>query len=783
MALEMIYIMYMNYWRHGLPAGTEPAAHAGGYGTVRAQLQRPRSRAAPGESSLAVVVRRALLMLALLSPLAAAESGGADVVPLEPVVVVSSRSLRPVSEVVGMVTVLDHTDIDSRMATSADGLWRYTPGIQVESAGARFPARSLRIRGVGGNRVAMEVDGIPTQQSLAVGSFGYAARNGAELDFIRRIEVLRGPASSLYGSSAIGGVVAVSTFDPADFPLLPGDSGGLLKGAYSGDRDSLGASAIGAWQGESTGWLLAGSSRRGHEADLSADPPSPDRLDRDRAAILAKLVLADDADRRLRLTLDADREEADSALNSLVGQSRFANTTALTGDDRETGVGLALDGHTDWGALRLHGALFHRNTRTRQDTLDVRGALGSPVEIEREFRFDTTTSGARGRITRELETGRLRHRMMLGIEYSRRELEQSRDALQTDLASGDSSNIVLGEKFPLRDFPVTVIHESGIFLQDEIDGMPGSWTVIPSVRFDRSRITVRDDALWRAANPDAMLAEQTVSDTSPRLGVLWRPSSAFQAWGQLATGFRAPPAEDLNIGLDIPLFGVRALPNPALDSETSVGWELGVRGNVRGAWYSVAGFWTDYDDFIVSLVPLGPDPESGTLLFQSQNLERVRIYGSELEAGMPLGLLSGRLKGFAAGFSGYWAEGENRGQGREFNEADALSAALHLDWLSEAGVLELRLSGTFSRGRSGGEVDGMPLFRVPGYGVIDLAAAWHVNPRLTLRAGLFNLSDKTWWRASDVPQLPADDPLIPSFSAPGRSASVSFNLGFGPGPG
>jgi len=718
----------------------------------------------------------------MLPVFANAETGEADIAPLEPIVVVSSRSPRPVSEVVGMVTVLDHTDIDNRLATNQDGLWRYTPGIQVESAGARFPGRSLSIRGIGGNRVAMEVDGIPIQQSLSVGSFAYAARSGAELDFIRRIEVLRGPASSLYGSSAIGGVVAVSTFDPDDFAVGTGESGGLLKGAYGGDWDSLGASSVGAWQGASTGMLLAGSYRRGHEADLSANPPNHDRVDRDRTAMLAKLVLANGSDGRLRLTMDADREEADSALDSLVGQGRFANTTALTGDDRATRVGLALDGHMSRGELRLEGALFQRDTRTRQDTVDLREALAAPVKIEREFRFDTTTAGARGRVSRELEAGRLRHRLMLGVEYSREELEESRDALQTDLRSGDSSSVVLGEQFPLRDFPVTVTEETGIFLQDEIDALSGQWTVIPSIRFDRSRITVRDDAAWQSANPEVMLAEQTVSDISPRLGVLWRPSSGFQAWGQLATGFRAPPAEDLNIGLDIPQFRIRALPNPDLESESSVGWELGVRGNARGAWYSMAGFWTDYDDFIVSLVPLGLDPDTGTLLFQSQNLERVRIRGIELEAGAPLGLLSTRLKGFAAGFSGYWAEGENRGQGRDFNEADAMSAALYLDWLSESGSLELRLSGTFSRGTARGEVDGMPLFRVPGYGIIDLVAAWRVNQRLTLRAGLFNLGDKTWWRASDVPQLPADDPLIPAFSAPGRSASVSFSLGFGPGP-
>ena len=744
---------------------------------VRAEAP-PLARAGGGSP-----VALGLLATALFATPVGAEDAAERLapLPLERVVVVSSRSPRPVSEVVGMVSVLASTDIDARMATDEESLWRYTPGIQVESSGTRFSARSLSIRGIGGNRIVMEVDGIPIQERLSVGSFAYAGRTGSELDFIRSIEVLRGPASSLYGSKAIGGVVAISTFDPEDLAGGPGLPGGVMKGAYAGDWDSMGASVIGAWQGEVAGLLLGGSYRRGHEPDRSADPPNPDRLDRDRAAMLAKVTLAEGETGRVRFTLDADRDESASALNSVIGQGRFANTTELTGDDRVTRTGVALDGRAMRAGLNLEGAVFHRETRTRQDTLDLRDNLARPVRIDREFRYDTTISGARGRISHEFDLGDFRHRVMLGADYARNRLEESRDASQTGLLDGQVSNIVLGEQFPRRDFPVTTSQETGVYLQDEIDSVSGRWTVIPSVRFDRTRIRVRDDEDWRRANPGAVLAEQTVSDTSPRLGVLWRPSRAFQAWGQVASGFRAPPAEDLNIGLDIPLFRTRALPNPELESETSLGWELGLRANAGGAWFSIAGFWTDYDDFIVSMVPLGPDPDTGTLLFQSQNLDRVRIYGIELEAGMPLGLLTPRLEPFAVGMSAYWAEGENRRTGEDLDDVGPASAVLHLDWSDASDRWDVRLSSLFARGKRPGDAGGQALFDVPGHGVIDLTMAWRATERLTLRAGVFNLGDKTWWRWGDVRRLPEDDPLVPALSAPGRSVSVSFNLGLGPG--
>jgi hemoglobin/transferrin/lactoferrin receptor protein len=305
--------------------------------------------------------------------------------------------------------------------------------------------------------------------------------------------------------------------------------------------------------------------------------------------------------------------------------------------------------------------------------------------------------------------------------------------------------------------------------------------VIPALRIDRTRIRVRDDEAWRQANPEADLAEQTVSDVSPRFGVLWRPSRNLQVWAQLASGFRAPPAEDLNIGLDIPLFNTRALPNPDLKSESSLGWELGVRANAGGAWLSTAVFWTDYEDFIASLVPLGPDPETGTLLFQSQNLDRVRIKGVEFEGGAPLGLLTPRLDAFNVGLAGYWADGENRRSGTELDDVGPLSTVLHLDWTADSGSWDVRLSGVFTSGKSRAAVGAQTFFSVPGHGIIDLTTAWHATDRLTIRAGVFNLGDKTWWRWGDVRRLPENDPLVLALSAPGRSVSVSFNLGLGPG--
>lgn len=700
---------------------------------------------------------------------------------LETVSVVSTRTVRPVDGVVGMVSVLDYSDIEQAMATDPEGLWRYLPAVEVDSAGTRFGARSLSIRGLGGNRVLTEVDGVPVQDRFVVGSFADAARDGASLDFVRRIEVLRGPASALYGSSAIGGVVAITTFAPRDFSAGPGQPGGRLKTGIGGADASWHASAIGAWEAPGLGLLVAGSRRNGEAPDRSADPDNPDRARTAQNAILARVVLGGAEDWTLGLVLDAREDEARTELDSLLGSGRFAATTSLLGDDEARRRSGAVDWQWEQGGLAAYATLFHARTETRQETVDLRELLPSPTRIEREFSFDTRASGIRARVVRELQGEQWRHRVTLGAEHARRELQELRDGRQVTLATGATSNVVLGETFPLRDIPVTTADTSGLFLQDEIDAVSGKWAVIPALRFDRSRIRARDDAGWRAANPTIAPASLDASDVSPRLGVLWRPAGEVQAWAQWSTGFRAPPPEDLNVGLDIPMFRIRALPNPDLKSETSRAWEAGLRWQDGAARLALAAFHTDYRDFIVPLVPLGPEPGTGVLLFQAQNVERARIRGVELEGAVPLGTLpssSGRL---SAGFSAWWAEGESRVDGSALPGVGPPSAVVFLDWSDPSGRHQARLAGLFARGQALAGTAAAPGFRVPGYGVFDLVYAWQVSDRLSLQAGVFNLLDRTWWRWGAMRDLPADDPLVPALSAPGRSISLSARLALGAG--
>ena len=115
------------------------------------------------------------------------ENGDAAPVVLEPVVAVATRENRPLREVAGTVTVVTREDLDRTLTTSLDDVFRYTPGIDTTTTGTRFGTEGVIIRGIGGNRVAMELDGVPLSQQFAVGNFSNATRDLVDTGLIGNI--------------------------------------------------------------------------------------------------------------------------------------------------------------------------------------------------------------------------------------------------------------------------------------------------------------------------------------------------------------------------------------------------------------------------------------------------------------------------------------------------------------------------------------------------------------------------------------------------------------------
>jgi hemoglobin/transferrin/lactoferrin receptor protein len=499
----------------------------------------------------------------------------ADRLELDPMVVVASKFPRPLSEVAAQVTLIEIGEIRAGMVEDLDSLLKYEPGLDMETAGTRFGARSINIRGIGGNRVAIEIDRTPVRDRFAIGEFSNGGRVLVEPDRIKRVEILHGPASVMYGSDALGGVVAVSRWNPSDLLSRTDHSGWLgLRGGYQSSNDSWVGSGVAAWGEGAHGLLAAATHRDGHEMDNQAPPDIPvDPQNWDSRDFMFRYTHDSDSGNRLRFTAQSTERDVKTEINSQLGYGRrFRNTTELLGDDHDESRRFSLDyefsvGGWQQGTVRV----FDVSHETDQLTLEERGKATVPVDIMRRFLYGQDISGAEINLFRETARGNSLHRFGLGVEWMRTDITEMRDGLQTNLLDGSSTKVILGEEMPVRDFPNSRTDEFGVFLQDEVGLADGRWEVIPALRWDRYELDPKPDQVWQEDNPDTPVVSVHEDQLTPRLGILYHPGENWTLYGQYSRGFRAPPFEDANIGLDIPLFGIRAIPNPDLKSETSDG--------------------------------------------------------------------------------------------------------------------------------------------------------------------------------------------------------------------
>jgi vitamin B12 transporter len=174
-----------------------------------------------------------------------------DANEVDQVVVTAGRAADKLSETPVSMTVITAETLRQRQAVVVSDLLSRTPGVTVTRNGGVGGSTQVRIRGAESDQTAVLIDGVKLNDPSATGGgYNFATLLAGDVD---RIEVLRGPQSTLWGSQAIGGVVSMITKTP-DGPLS-GDAtveGGSRATAYA----RVGVGAGGAWGG----WRLAAGS-------------------------------------------------------------------------------------------------------------------------------------------------------------------------------------------------------------------------------------------------------------------------------------------------------------------------------------------------------------------------------------------------------------------------------------------------------------------------------------------------------------------------------------------
>ncbi len=692
------------------------------------------------------------------------------------ILVIIGKVPRPIEDVFGSALVIQRDSMDDELVHDINDLVRYQAGISIESQGSRFGFSGFNIRGVGGNRVAIEVDGIPVADQFSIGSYSNSGRNMLDMDLIQQVEILRGPASSVYGSRAIGGVVSFISRKPRDFlSQTDKDYWVSLKSGYFGVDEGRLISVNTAFANNDASFLLAATDLSTDQIDNNSailDPQSNQSQ-----SLLAKWVYDISAEQSITLAADYFNKQSDTNILSLLGLGRFSATQNLQGDDetQRNSLSLSYDFYrpNSWwqgGVIRA----FHQSTKTSQLTAETRTSRGIPYAYQRDFYYQQSIKGLRINLYQNYQGENLSHQMGYGFEWSESQVEELRNGLRTNLVDNSSTNIILSENFPLRDFPISEIKEIGIYFNDQIDIDNSSFSLIPAIRYDYYQLSPRPDGIYLADNPATQVVSISKGHWSPKLGLKQQLSDNSHWFMQYYEGFRAPPFEDANIGLDIPLFNIRAIPNPDLKAETSKGLEIGYRFNSYRHSVDVIGFITRYKDFIQTKVNLGFDPISGRVLFQSQNIDRTKIYGSEINYAFKTKNFLAEEDRLNVFIQAFISRGEDENTGEALNNISPDHLIAGVDWRSPSDRWGLGLRGSFYAAKTRLNDPNADLYASAGYSLFDLIGKYQFKENLELSFGIFNLTDHRYWPWANVEGLQVGDPLLNSLSAAGRNASLQI---------
>jgi vitamin B12 transporter len=165
------------------------------------------------------------------------------------IVITASRAPEQESRTPASVTIIDSKEIERLDEPLVPALIRLSPSASVSASGPAGSLAEVRIRGAEANHTLLFVDGIKINDPAGDGSARFELLNA---DLASRIEIVRGPQSALWGSDAVGGVVAINGLPDAGGYRATAEAGsfGLLRGsasvAVNSDRSNL-AGAIG-WQ-------------------------------------------------------------------------------------------------------------------------------------------------------------------------------------------------------------------------------------------------------------------------------------------------------------------------------------------------------------------------------------------------------------------------------------------------------------------------------------------------------------------------------------------------------
>lgn len=613
------------------------------------------------------------------------------------------------------VSTLDAADIAERSLVRAQDVAVRMPGMS-EAPAPGNGGSSLSARGFGGhNSVAQLVDG--TRLVVAAGTVSYPFSTWP----LASVEVLRGPASVLYGDGAIGAAVNYVTRQP-DFE-------------HSRRAALFGAGSFGTWQ---AGAGFSGPVNESVAYSLYADAEQSDGYRRDNGYERRNLsgALAWRVNRDLTATLSLDAGHNDDAryfgtplrsgkLDPRLRRTSFNVDDALVRYNDRIGR-LRLDYRAAPG-VRLRNESYYLSSKRHWRNAETYTFDGAGTSVNRadylEILHDQEQHGNRLDAVVDGSIAGLANRLVVGFDWYRTRLVHSNNSPYGGASTVDPYDFASGSFVsPVPTIPGrrAELETRALYAEDMLD-IGAGWKLVAGLRRDAMDFDNTDLRTGVALG-------KRYAPVTGRLGAVWSPNARLSLYGQFGT------ATD-------PLSGALALPNGSVSFDLTRGRQLefGAKGSVA----AVKGEWTLAAYRIEKRNLLSRDPDNPTLAQQ---------IGRQSSTGLEFAFAAEPLRG--------WTIDANaavlRARYDDFNEIVA-GRAVSRDGNTPAGVPE-RTASVWSRYRflpqwDAGlgaryvglrESNAANTASLPAYTVLDASLAWRQSSALVLTLAVNNLADRDY---------------------------------------
>lgn len=516
----------------------------------------------------------ALLSLSIMTALSLQVYAEEETYQLSEVVVTATRTPQEIKETPASVEVITRSDIETMGADSVVAALKLAMNLNLSEAG--MTGNQVSLRGMNTNQSLILIDG----RRMAGEDTGTTANayelNRININNVERIEIVRGPVSSLYGSDALGGVINIIMRKPEKQQTTIGLSSGS-KQQNAAFRFDLGKEGKWAWAVDTLFTDIKEKSRSD-----STNMYGPRQFYNISGTYdLAEGKNLDIFYERMSEHLKSDFEDA--------SRDFYTNT--------RNSYGLSYRGINSRGNYELRA--YDNQLEKNNDTLL---AAGTYSDFDRA-RYKTRVID--GKNTMQLDNN---HLFTFGGEYRSSEYRGTR---LEDNGDHDSTVIEHGISKPISE---KTIDYQAAYIQDEWR-VSDKLLVIPSLRYDDSN--------------------KFEDNISPKVGLTYKFQDNYRLKANFGKGFKAPSISELYMKMThrpIPAMTVIVIGNPDLKPEKSTTYEVSLEGEQGNNFGKLTYFHNDVTDLI------GTTTTRVGMVYTSKyvNINKAKIEGIELEAGRHL---------------------------------------------------------------------------------------------------------------------------------------------------